>query len=58
MSRQGNNISLVTELERANLGYQVLDADDELGVSWQVYLAPVTIMPYQRLVAVAHRLGC
>jgi arylsulfatase A-like enzyme len=57
ISRQGNRISLASDTEGASLGYQILAADEEPSQSWQVYLQPVEIVPGQRLVAVAHRLG-
>jgi N-sulfoglucosamine sulfohydrolase len=57
ISRQGNTITLASDTEGANLGYQLLAADEEASDAWQVYLQPVELKPGQRLVAVAHRLG-
>ncbi|MBT8147713.1 MAG: sulfatase, partial [Gammaproteobacteria bacterium] len=57
ISRQGNLISLASDTEGANLGYQILASDDEPGQTWQVYLEPLKLMAGQRLIVIAHRLG-
>jgi len=56
-SREGNRISLSSETEGANLGYQILSATEQAGLTWQVYQQPIELRPGQRLVAIAHRLG-
>ena len=55
--RRGTQIVLRSETDGASIGYQMLALDALPGPTWQVYVAPVTVGPGQRLVAVAHRLG-
>jgi len=57
VSRRGNRISLASDTEGANLGYQILVAGEKQSQTWQVYQGPVEIAAGQRLIGIAHRLG-
>jgi len=48
---------LASTTEGANIGYQILAADEELAGTWSVYTEPVPLAADQRLIAIAHRIG-
>ena len=57
VSRRGNRISLASDTEGANIGYQVLEVGEQQRETWQVYQEPVELTAGQQLIAIAHRLG-
>jgi hypothetical protein len=53
----GNDISLMSATEGANIGYQIIDPGMELEASWQVYQEPIILRSGQSIKALAHRIG-
>ena len=56
-TQQYGRVVLVSTTEGANIGYQILAADEELTGTWSVYTGPVPVAADQRLIAIAHRIG-
>jgi arylsulfatase A-like enzyme len=56
-TQQYGRVMLVSTTEGANIGYQILAADEELTGTWSVYTGPVPVAADQRLIAIAHRIG-
>ncbi len=56
-TRQYGRVVLASTTEGANIGYQILAADEELSSTWSVYTGPVPLVADQRLIAIAHRIG-
>ncbi len=56
-TRRYGKVELQSETNGAQLGYQLLGAEQEIGRTWHVYTEPVTVPDDRRLVAVAHRIG-
>ena len=54
---QYGKVVLQSDTDGAQLGYQLLAPEQEIGRSWQVYTEPVLVPDNMRLVAVAHRIG-
>ena len=53
----GNDISLMSATEGANIGYQIIDPGMEPEASWQVYQKPIRLRSGQSIKALAHRIG-
>ena len=53
----GNDISLMSATEGANIGYQIIDPGMEAEASWQVYQEPIRLRSGQSIKALAHRIG-
>ena len=53
----GNNISLMSATEGANIGYQIIDEGRVRETSWQVYQEPIKLKAGQSINALAHRIG-
>ena len=56
-TRQYGKVVLASTTEGANMGYQILAADEGLSSTWSVYTGPVPLAADQRLIAIAHRIG-
>lgn len=56
-SLEGGKARLKTETPGASLGYQILEAGEETGQTWEVYVDPVIIPDGKVLHAIAHRVG-
>lgn len=56
-TQQYGRVVLASTTEGANIGYQILAADEELAGTWSVYTGPVPLAADQRLIAIAHRIG-
>ncbi|MDD9890962.1 MAG: sulfatase [Gammaproteobacteria bacterium] len=57
VSRRNGMIYLSSATEGANIAYQILSGNQELGDEWQVYTGPLRLSASQRLIAIAHRIG-
>lgn len=57
IGRLDDRVGIHCNTEGASIGYQILRRDEELGKVWQVYSAPFSIDPGDRIVAMAHRIG-
>ncbi len=55
--RRYGRVELTSDTEGAQIGYQLLEPDEQFSNRWQVYKEPVTVPANQRLVAIAHRIG-
>ena len=55
--RQYGRIVLSSLTPGANIGYQILGAEENFGSSWQVYTEPLELSSGMRLIAIAHRIG-
>ena len=50
-------VALSSETAGANIGFQILTEDTDLGEVWRVYTEPVSLQDGERIIAVAHRIG-
>lgn len=55
--RRYGRVELSSATEGAQIGYQLLEADEQFGSRWQIYTEPVSVPDNLRLVAIAHRIG-
>ncbi|MCG8414032.1 MAG: sulfatase [Pseudomonadales bacterium] len=55
--RRYGRVELMSDTEGAQIGYQLLEPNEQFSSRWQVYTEPVAIPSNLRLVAIAHRIG-
>ena len=55
--RRYGRVELYSDTEGAQVGYQLLDSEEDYRTSWNVYTQPVQVPVGQRLIAIAHRIG-
>ena len=53
----GEVVQIQSQTPGASIGYQVLDAEEEPGKTWEVYLEPLAIPEGKVLHAISHRIG-
>ncbi|MEZ4703158.1 MAG: sulfatase [Rhodothermales bacterium] len=53
----GTQLTLRSATEGANIGYQLLAADEAPGKRWDVYVKPIVVPEGHHVVALAHRIG-
>ena len=57
VEKSNGKLVINSETDGASIGYQILDAQEEIGKEWAVYSKPFTIKPNEHIVTVAHRIG-
>jgi hypothetical protein len=60
VARRSSNDDLITlhsETEGASIGFQLLNEDDTVGTTWQIYQNPLAVLEDQTLLVIAHRIG-
>ncbi len=55
--QQDGQVALHSATDGASIGYQLLQANETPGATWQVYTEPITLEVGEQLVALAHRIG-
>lgn len=55
--KAGGSVTLRSSTLGANIAYQILGPGSEIGLKWQVYVQPITLLPNYSLAVKAHRIG-
>ena len=56
-NRVDGRVEIKTQTEGASIGYQLLEGNQSVEESWEVYTEPISVGDGQRIVALAHRIG-